>query len=97
MPADPQRRNEPGRRNENVVAFKKRTVAVESIPIMPRPDPEEDRRRIRSNIAALVFAALLVIVGVYLVRVLAEKSRLEDCLMSGRNNCMPIEAPPRQD
>ena len=91
MPADPQRRD------QNVVAFKKRTVQGENDPIMPRLDPEEDKRRIRSNVAALIFAALLVVVGIYLVRVLAEKSRLEDCLMSGRNNCMPIEAPSRQD
>ena len=60
---------------------------------MPEPDPEEDRRRVRSNLAALIFAGLLVVVGLYLVRVLAEKSRLEDCLMSGRTNCAPIHAP----
>jgi hypothetical protein len=97
MPADPQRRDQPERRNENVIAFKKRSMQGENNAIMPRLDPEEDKRRIRSNVAALIFAALLVFVGIYLVRVLAEKSRLEDCLMSGRNNCMPIEAPSRQD
>lgn len=89
MAADPQRRS------ENVVAFKRRTPKPERPPIMPEPDPEEDRRRVRSNLAALIFAGLLVVVGLYLVRVLAEKSRLEDCLMSGRTNCAPIQAPPR--
>lgn len=91
MPADPQRRN------ENVVAFRKRPPQAERPTIMPDPDSEDDKSRVRSNVAALIFAALLVVVGLYLVRVLAEKSRLEDCLMSGRNNCLPIEAPPRQD
>ena len=62
---------------------------------MPEPEDEDEKRRIRSNVAALVFAGLLVVVGLMLVRVLAEKSRLEDCLMSGRNNCVPIDAPPR--
>ena len=87
MPADPQRRN------ENVVAFKRRTPEPEKPLTMPDLDPEEDRRRVRSNLAALVFAGLLVLVGLYLVRVLAEKSRLEDCLMSGRSNCAPIPVP----
>ena len=91
MPADPQRRN------ENVIAFRRRTPETDKPPIAQAPDPDEDRRRMRSNLAALVFAALLVVVGLYLVRVLAEKSRLEDCLMSGRTNCAPIEAPPRGD
>jgi hypothetical protein len=28
-----------------------------------------------------------------LVRALRDESRLEDCLMQGRHNCAPIEAP----
>jgi hypothetical protein len=87
----------PQRRDENVIAFRPRNVEPERPLPMPDPDPEEDRRRVRSNLAALIFAGLLVIVGLYLVRVLAEKSRLEDCLMSGRTNCAPIQAPPRSD
>jgi hypothetical protein len=30
-----------------------------------------------------------------LVRELGDKGRLEDCLMAGRKNCAPIEAPLR--
>ena len=89
MPADPQRRD------ENVIAFRRRREPPAQP--LPKADPEEDRWRMRSNIAALVFAALLVVVGLYLVRVLAEKSRLEDCLMSGRTNCAPIDASPRAE
>jgi len=80
---------DPQRRGENVVAFRKRTP--DAAKPAPAPEPEDERRRVRSNVAALIFAALLVVVGLYLVRVLAEKSRLEDCLLSGRNNCAPIE------
>jgi hypothetical protein len=87
----------PQRRNENVVAFRRRTPEAVKPPIAQKPDLDDDRRRMRSNLAALIFAGLLVIVGLYLVRVLAEKSRLEDCLMSGRTNCLPIVAPPRGD
>ena len=38
---------------------------------------------------------VLAIAGVILVRELAKKASLEDCLMAGRRNCAPIEAPPR--
>jgi hypothetical protein len=38
---------------------------------------------------------VLAIAGVVLVRELAKKSSLEDCLMVGRRNCAPIEVPPR--
>ena len=86
----------PQRQDEKVIAFRPRNAEPERPLPMP-PDPEEDRRRVRSNLAALIFAGLLVVVGLYLVRVLAEKSRLEDCLMSGRTNCAPIQAPPRSD
>ncbi len=80
--------------SSNVIAFR-RPAGQGRNPAMPEPDYDDDRRRVRSNIAALVFAGLLVVVGLMLVRVLAEKSRLDDCLMSGRTNCLPIEAPPR--
>jgi hypothetical protein len=38
---------------------------------------------------------LLAIAGVVLMRELAKKASLEDCLMSGRRNCAPIEVPLR--
>ena len=89
MPADPQRSD------DNIIAFRRRPDPPARP--LPKADPEEDRWRVRSNIAALVFAALLVVVGLYLVRVLAEKSHLEDCLMSGRTNCAPIDVAPRAE
>jgi hypothetical protein len=39
---------------------------------------------------------VLAIAGVVLFRELRNNSRLEDCLMAGRHNCAPIEAPPRR-
>lgn len=38
----------------------------------------------------------LAIAGVVLVRDLGKESKLEDCLMSGRTNCAPIEIPVSQ-
>jgi hypothetical protein len=35
----------------------------------------------------------LVVAAYFLVTALRENANLEDCLMSGRKNCAPIEAP----
>ena len=41
----------------------------------------------------LAIVLSLAVAGVVLMRDLGEKSNLEDCLMSGRTNCAPIEVP----
>jgi hypothetical protein len=51
-----------------------------------------DQRRSAALIGLIIILAL-AIAGVVLVRELRERSRLEDCLMSGRTNCAPIEIP----
>lgn len=56
---------------------------------------EADQRRSAALIGLIIVLAL-AIAGVVLVRELRERSRLEDCLMSGRTNCAPIEAPLRR-
>jgi hypothetical protein len=56
------------------------------------PDERDPPTRSRALIG-LVLLALLVIAGVYLVHALREESQREDCLMSGRRNCAPIEIP----
>jgi hypothetical protein len=58
------------------------------------PDDENRPPRTRA-LLGLLFIALLLVAAVYLVHALREESRLEDCLMSGRSNCAPIEAPAR--
>ena len=58
-------------------------------------DDGADQRR-SSALIGLIIILVLAIAGVVVVRELREKSRLEDCLMSGRHNCAPIEAPPRR-
>jgi hypothetical protein len=56
---------------------------------------ETDERRSAALIGLIIILAL-AIAGVVLVRELRERSLLEDCLMSGRTNCAPIEAPVRR-
>jgi hypothetical protein len=56
-------------------------------------DQEADQRRTAALIR-LILILSLAIVGIVLVRELGKESKLEDCLMSGRTNCAPIELPP---
>jgi hypothetical protein len=58
-------------------------------------DGGADQRRSAALIGLIIILAL-AIAGVVLVRELREKARLEDCLMSGRHNCAPLEVPTRR-
>jgi hypothetical protein len=71
--------------------------AVVSKPMNKRfekDDRETDDRR-TAALMGLVIVLSLAIAGVVLVRDLGAESKLEDCLMSGRTNCAPIEVPLR--
>ncbi len=57
----------------------------------PDEDGDDNRRRSLINVAALVFVILLVAGGVWLAKVMQRNAKLEDCLMSGRTNCAPID------
>ena len=54
-------------------------------------DGEPDSRR--PALIGLAVVLVLVIAGYFLVTALRDNSKLEDCLMSGRRNCAPIEVP----
>jgi hypothetical protein len=43
------------------------------------------------NLAALAFTAVLSIVGVWLVSQIAAMRKDQDCVLSGRRNCTPID------
>ena len=61
---------------------------------MAEPPDDRDGDRPRSSaVIALILVLALVVAGVWLVQALRKQSRLEDCLMSGRTNCAPIETP----
>ena len=64
---------------------------------MRNPHGDDDREADDRRTAALMGLAVvlaLAVAGIVLVRDLGEESKLEDCLMSGRTNCAPIEVPP---
>jgi hypothetical protein len=56
-------------------------------------DTEEERKaahRQTASLGGLAIALFLVVIGLFLVRHLHAKSVLEDCLLSGRANCVMI-------
>ena len=57
---------------------------------------EEDdyRHRMIVNIAAFCIAVLLVLAGVWLATTMAEMRKNQDCVLSGRRGCTPVDAPP---
>jgi len=56
----------------------------------PRDPREPDSRR--AAVVGLLVTIALVVIGLILVKVLGNAGRMQDCLMSGRTNCAPIEA-----
>ena len=56
-------------------------------------DPQEqaDANRQTASLAGLAVTLALIVLGLFLVHQLQAKSRMEDCLMSGRTNC-PVMA-----
>jgi hypothetical protein len=44
-------------------------------------------------VIGLIVVLALVVAGYFLVTALRQNANLEDCLMSGRRNCAPIEVP----
>jgi hypothetical protein len=57
------------------------------------PDPGGGSRR--GAVAGLVIVVLLLAAGLWLARELRSASQIQDCVMSGRSNCEPIDVSPR--
>lgn len=65
----------------------------------PPPDAAENHRSAPSGIAiAVVLGALAVALvgGYFFIMKLVDMGRTEECLMSGRRNCAPVDMPMRR-
>ena len=52
---------------------------------------EDDyRHRMKMNVLGFLVATLLVISGTWIIDTMAEVRRIEDCLLMGGRNCVPI-------
>ncbi len=58
----------------------------------PEPDDPENPRTRRRAVIGLLLILVLVVGGLFLAQVLREASRVQDCVMSGRTNCAPIDS-----
>jgi hypothetical protein len=59
-------------------------------------EDEEESRRSRSNLGVLAAAAVLVLLGVLLMRWLVYEQKLSDCVAAGHRDCEPVEQPQDQ-
>jgi hypothetical protein len=63
--------------------------------LLPRSTDEPENRRAPDPrwpaLIGLLVTVLLVLGGVLLIHVLGRASRLQDCVMSGRTNCAPLD------
>lgn len=55
-------------------------------------EPGIPRDSRRAALVGLIVTLLLVVGGVVLVHVLGRAAKLQDCVMSGRTNCAPVDA-----
>jgi hypothetical protein len=56
------------------------------------PSEEKIPASRRGAVIGLIVVVALVLGGLLLVRVLQRMSRIQDCAMSGRTNCAPIDS-----
>ncbi len=56
-------------------------------------EPETPRERMMFNIGIAVFLSLLLGAGVWIANAMVSTRKTQDCVMSGRKNCVPMELP----
>jgi hypothetical protein len=71
------------------------TPPVEDLTKYERSEEVDDyRHRMITNAIALVFTIMLVIGGVWIANKMAEIRKNQDCVLTGRRGCTPVEVPP---
>jgi hypothetical protein len=70
---------------------------VEGLEKYERGDEEDDyRHRMLVNLAAFLVTVALAVAGAWLAIKLAEMRKNQDCVLSGRRNCTPIDVKPME-
>ena len=55
--------------------------------------PDDFRHRMLMNGLGLAVAALLVVAGIWIADVIANMRKNQDCVLTGRPGCTPVDAP----
>ncbi len=58
--------------------------------------PDDYRHRMAVNAVAFVFVVVLGLAGYWLADTMATMRKNQDCVLTGRRGCTPVEVPPRE-
>jgi hypothetical protein len=100
---EPQREEERGRvvmfrprvppaRNDNL-RFDQRRSPVNDLSQYARGDDDNYRRRMINNVLAFLALVVIVYCGIWLANTMAQMRKDQDCVLTGRTNCAPIQIP----
>ena len=56
-------------------------------------DDRQQQASQRASLIALGVVVVLFVLGWFLTREIYSNQKIEDCVLSGRTNCVPIESP----
>jgi hypothetical protein len=62
---------------------------VSASPPTPEP-PEEEAHRNFVNLVAAIFVLILAIAAIWVFKALDEHRQIENCIASGRHDCIPL-------
>jgi hypothetical protein len=91
---------------ESRVVPLRRSPAGKHAPVAPPPpvadlvqfeagdEPDDYRHRMMVNVAAFLFLGALIGGGIWLVDTMAKMQTDQECVLSGRRGCTPVEVPP---
>jgi hypothetical protein len=51
--------------------------------------------RMKANAAALVVIVVLIVCGIWIADTIAQMRKAQDCALTGRRNCAPVQTTPR--
>ena len=83
-----------------VVSFRRNNAGVRTPPVPPVEDltkyergdgPDDYRHRMIVNVTAFVFVVGLIGAGIWLADTMATMRKNQDCVLSGRRGCTPVE------
>jgi len=57
-------------------------------------DDDDYRHRMKANAAALIVVVVLIICGIWIADTIAQMRKNQDCVLSGRRGCTPVQVTP---